>query len=140
MAKRLSYRKHDRVPQFGPFTTELSLCDIGAALLPGVTLCIPDENERLSNLSEAIEKMKTNPADLTPRASRVLQASEVPSRQILTLGGERITSQDLRQWSGHVKELHIAHGGTKCATTSTVRMHDGDFNGSNIGTAMASHT
>jgi len=44
------------------------------------------------------------------------------------------------QWSGRVKEFYIAYGVTECATTSTVRMHDGDFDGSNIGTAMACHT
>ena len=87
---------HFSAPSFDPSLTEtLTTLTIGGCV------CIPNEEERLENLEEAIRRMRVNWAVLTPAFIKTLRPAEVPGLRTLVTGGEVVAASILRDW-GHI--------------------------------------
>lgn len=107
--------------QFASYAFDAAIEDIVLTLLAAGCICIPTEEERMDPLllSEAIARMQVTSVDVTPSFLERLTPSSCPSLQTITLGGECMTTGNLRKWADHVQIVN-AYGPSECSATSHV--------------------
>ena len=64
---------------------DASILETLTTLMVGATICVPDEDSRLNDLSSAINRMRINWAELTPSVANFLNPSLVPSLKSLVM-------------------------------------------------------
>lgn len=100
---RLQMHPGTRSFQFANFAFTISLYDIFGTLYAGGTVCIPSDEDRLSNLVGVMNVLKVTWAVLTPTTIRLLRPSDVPSLKTLVFGGEPIQDDLIEMWMGSVQ-------------------------------------
>ncbi|PYH86146.1 acetyl-CoA synthetase-like protein [Aspergillus uvarum CBS 121591] len=131
-----------RILQFASFAFDTCLEDILTTLMQGGCVCVPSEQERLSDLPGAIRRMNVNTAELTPSVARLLQPKDVPSLKTMILGGEQVTADLIMQWSEAVTLIN-SYGPAECSVTSVVSppaLEAKDHHASNIGLGVGALT
>lgn len=118
--KSLGLNEHSRVLQFASYAFDASIVEILTTLLVGGCVCIPCEADRQGRLGSAMETFKVNWALLTPSVARVLDPQRIPSLKTLVLGGEGMSSDDVRRWSPYV-HLMNAYGPSECSVIATAQ-------------------
>ncbi|GKZ38792.1 nonribosomal peptide synthase, partial [Aspergillus brasiliensis] len=108
-----------RVLQFAAHTFDASLVEILTTLLQGGCVCIPSEEERLSDIVKVINEMNVNHAILTPSFVEFVDSSQVPGLETLILAGEAMSQGQLVTWSS---ALHLinAYGPTESSVAAVV--------------------
>lgn len=101
--------------QWSSFTFDVSMIEIYAPLIYGGRICIPSDEERLSNVEESMNRMAVNWAYFTPSFARLFAQYNIPSLQTLLLGGEVVTADDINAWNNRVKVIHCKYSGGPCA-------------------------
>ena len=96
-----------RVLQFATWTFDASAGDILATLMRGGCVCIPSDQDRLSDLSGFIRRFNVTHACLTPTIASLLRPADVPCLQHVSLGGEPLTKDNLSVWADHVSLTNI---------------------------------
>jgi len=86
----------------------------------GGCVCIPSDEQRLSNLPGVMQSMKVNWADLTPTVARLLSPQNAPFLRTLVLGGESLTKDIIDTWAG-IDGLRLFNtcGPSECAIQCT---------------------
>lgn len=113
-APALQINHNARVLQFAAYTYDVSMGEIFSTLMHGGTVCVPSEEDRLSNLAAAINSLSANWLFLTPTVASLLQPDSVPSLRHLVLGGEHATTANFQTWADHV-HLTNSYGPAECA-------------------------
>lgn len=127
-----------RALQFTAYTFDICIAEIFTTLIYGGCVCIPSDNDRRNTLTEAINKMDVNWAQLTPTVARLLDPQSTPSLKVLVLGGERVDSADWERWSNYVTQISV-YGPTECSIwCSSHRNGAQAFQSGMIGKPMAS--
>lgn len=88
-----------RALQFAAHSFDSSVLEILSPLMFGGTICIPDENDRLNDISKVINDMRITWASLTPTFVRFLEPSMVPTLATIILMGEAMSQANLDTWS-----------------------------------------
>lgn len=107
--KRYKFGRKTRALQFAAFTFDACLQEIVTVLCHGGCICVPSDDERLSNLPGCINKMQANLALLTPTVVRLIKPEDVPCLKTVILCGEPMSLQDLETWAGRV-DLYNGYG------------------------------
>ena len=137
-APALRINKKSRVLQFAAYTYDVSMGEIFSTLMHGGTVCVPNEEERLSNLAAAINSLSANWLFLTPTVASLLQPDSVPSLRHLVLGGEHATTANFQTWADKV-HLTNSYGPAECAIwTNCAPGVQSDSDPSNIGHRIGS--
>ncbi|KAK2922803.1 Polyketide synthase, phosphopantetheine-binding domain [Fusarium oxysporum f. sp. vasinfectum] len=126
-----------RFLQFAAYTFDVSITEILTTLLYGGTICVPSETRRRNNLTEAINELGANCADLTPTVARLLDPQAILSLKTLVLGGDFVSQEDYERWKGRVEVIN-AYGPTECCVTCIVCVCAPGFVGGRIGKSIAS--
>lgn len=113
-APALNIDRNARVLQFAAYTYDVSMGEIFSTLMHGGCVCVPTEEERLSNLAGAINSMSANWLFLTPTVASLLDPASVPELRHLILGGEHATTANIQSWAGYV-HLTNSYGPAECA-------------------------
>ncbi|KAL8998121.1 MAG: hypothetical protein Q9169_002742 [Polycauliona sp. 2 TL-2023] len=127
--RQLKFAIQTRMLSFAAYTFDVSVMEIYLTLLHGGRLFIPNEQQRLGDLSGYINDKQVEMALLTPTVVRnLLQSpSRVPSLKTLRVGGEPLSHSILQRWSPHVRLIN-SYGPTEtcvdacrnaCITSST---------------------
>ncbi|KAL4997132.1 hypothetical protein BDV10DRAFT_186497 [Aspergillus recurvatus] len=95
--------KHSRVFQFASLTFDAAILEVLGTLMLGGCICVPSEDERLNDIPGAMQRMNVSWSFLTPSVACILEPSTVPSLQVLTCGGEALSSEVVKKWAPHVK-------------------------------------
>lgn len=117
---RLNLSRHSRVLQFASYAFDAAVLEHLTTLMAGGCICIPDENDRQQNLTNAMIRLEVNWALLTPSLARTLNPSEIPSLDTLVLGSEACRPSDLVQWA-RVPHLINAYGPSECSVITTMQ-------------------
>ncbi|RAL07616.1 amino acid adenylation [Aspergillus homomorphus CBS 101889] len=99
---------------------DLAILEIMWTLLAGACICIPSEEDRLSDLPKAMRDLQINWASLTPSVARTLSPAELPPLEVFLLVGEAVSTADIDKWAGQVP-LKVGYGPAECAVASTMR-------------------
>ncbi|KAL2802051.1 hypothetical protein BJX63DRAFT_438242 [Aspergillus granulosus] len=95
-----------RVLQFASPSFGVSLIEIFCTLSAGGTICIPSEDERINDLTGAINRMMVNWALLTPSLINSIESSSVPRLETLVVAGEPSNKEILENW---IQKVHLIH-------------------------------
>jgi len=127
-----------RVLQFASYTFDVSMIDTFSTLLHGGCLCIPSEQDRMSNLASFIREAQVNWACITPTVADLLNPKDVPSLRTLVLAGEAMNQRSIDTWA-HAVNLRNAYGPAETSACSVKPEvgHDG-HSVANIGYPVAS--
>ncbi|KAG9258477.1 uncharacterized protein F5Z01DRAFT_689818 [Emericellopsis atlantica] len=126
-----------RVLQFASHTFDASIMEILTTLIHGGTVCVPSEDERLNDLTGAINRMGVNWTLLTPSVAQLMMPSQVPQLKTLVLGGEAMTAAHINTWASANVRLMNAYGPSETAVVATVNPEVTLASGpSNIGHAV----
>ncbi|KAG9244842.1 hypothetical protein BJ878DRAFT_440567 [Calycina marina] len=112
LGRELGLTPNDRVLQFAAWTFDVCLGDVFPPLVIGASVCIPSDEERVSDLSGAINRLRVTYATLTPTIAGLLTPDKVPGLKTLVLGGEAATQDNYSTWTRHVN-LYNAFGPTE---------------------------
>lgn len=136
--KALAIQPTSRALQFASYTFDACLVEILTTLIHGGCVCVPSEEDRLNNTAEAINRANVNWTLLTPSVASRIAPESVPTLQTLVLGGEAVSSADIKTWG---PKLHLvnAYGPTECAVVATANSQVTEANASNIGWAVGGH-
>ena len=122
-----------RVLQFATWTFDASAGDILATLMRGGCVCIPSDQDRISDLSGFIRRFSVTHACLTPTIASLLRPADVPTLQRVSLGGEPLTQDNLSVWADRVNLINI-FGVSECTNwCSTSARLSSTSSPSNIG-------
>ena len=134
--RAMAVSSESRVLQYAAYTFDVSMMDIFTTLIYGGCICIPSEEDRMSNLAPTMNQMCVNWVILTPSIASLLSPSDVPMLRCLILGGEAVTRENVSRWAGHVR-LFNCYGPAECASCAIgeLRVHDSP---ANIGRAYGS--
>lgn len=91
-----------RALQFSNFIFDAVMYEVFMTLVVGGCVCMPQETERMNDISGAIRRTRANWASLTPSTAALLVPSEVPTLRTLCLCGEPIRKNMIERWK-HVR-------------------------------------
>ncbi|KAK2005402.1 amino acid adenylation domain-containing protein, partial [Colletotrichum eremochloae] len=129
-----------RVLQFTHFCFDASLEETFTVLAAGGCICIPSENERISDLAGFVARKSVNWAAFTPSLLRTLDPDELTSSvRFITVHAEPMCGDLVSRWASTV-HMRPSYGPTECSVTSTVgtRM-TADSDPANIGFPVGCH-
>jgi amino acid adenylation domain-containing protein/non-ribosomal peptide synthase protein (TIGR01720 family) len=102
----------------------------------GGCVCVPNEFDRMNNITSVINQMKVDVAALTPSFAQLIQPSDVPCLRTLILGGEAMSKSHLSLWAGKVNLVN-AYGPSECSVVAAVNAHvTRSTNPANIGRGL----
>lgn len=116
-ADRFRLGRDSRVLQFAAYTFDVAVGEIFHTLVNGGCICVPSEQQRLEDLPGAINDFGANWMFLTPTLADMLEPTAVPGLQVLVLGGEAATADNVRRWSEKL-QLIISYGPAECTIWS----------------------
>ena len=127
-----------RALQFASYTFDVSIAETFVPLISGGCVCIPSEDDRVSNLAGAMERMAVDLAFLTPTVAGLLRPEQVPRLETLVFLGEALRPEVATPWVNSPVRVFNAYGPTECSinSTSSCRITDPD-EAPCIGTAIA---
>ncbi|KAF5689247.1 non-ribosomal peptide synthetase [Fusarium circinatum] len=135
-AKAIMMTPSSRVLQFASHTFDASVMEILSTLLVGGCICIPNDQDRMNDLSGVITKFNVNWTLLTPSVANVLKPGSLPTLRVLVTGGEAMSRDHITKWAGHAALVN-AYGPSETsviAATSTKVDHDGNIINNDPGT------
>ena len=135
-SKALHFDRNSRHLQFASHSFDICIEDILTTLLTGGCICIPSEDEKKNDIVGVISRFNVTKADLTPSFLNHIEPWEVPSLEVLILGGEPLTTKTIKAWASHVRLVN-GYGTSECSVTNTVNadIHL-DTDPANIGRAV----
>ncbi|KPM46406.1 Nonribosomal peptide synthetase 12 [Neonectria ditissima] len=134
-SKRLLLDETCRVLQFSSYTWDTCMEEMLFTLVAGGCVCIPSNDDRMSNLAGAFTALRANWMDLAGTVSRSLDPADLPALKTLVLGGEALVRSDVDKWATKLNLVN-AYGVTECGGTITTRSVGPDSSdASNIGHA-----
>lgn len=129
-----------RVFQISSYSFDIALLETLAALTVGACVCVPRDEARLGNLTQAINDLQVNWAILTPSLARTLPVQEIPTLQDLVLAGEAPSASDVQMWrsSPSPVRLYNGYGPAECAVLVTAKLITHPDSASELGKSLAS--
>ncbi|KAL2839751.1 hypothetical protein BJY01DRAFT_250351 [Aspergillus pseudoustus] len=107
-----------RVMQFASYAFDASVFEMLFPLMAGATTCILSEVERRDYLEPTMKHLRVTHGFLTPSVARQISPPAVPELELLVIGGEVLTNNDIIQWNGHIR-LVQAYGPAECTVFAT---------------------
>ncbi|KAL6705717.1 hypothetical protein ACN47E_006506 [Coniothyrium glycines] len=115
ICKGLHITPTSRVFQFCSLLFDVSVCEIFTVLMQGATICVPSDEQRTSDLANAINTLGATWAFLTPSVANILDGPHVvPLLKTLVAGGEAMTSAVIDKWASGI-QLYNGYGPTEGA-------------------------
>lgn len=145
-AEGQGFGPQSRVLQFASYTFDVMLDEIFMTLLSGGCVCIPSDEDIMSNLSGSIRHFGVNTVGLTPTVARLVDPDEVPDITSVILWGEAVSQHDLTRWSrvprNRTPRLQLLFGPTECCVICAQYNVDLDKlpQGSPVGKAVVSRS
>lgn len=114
---RMGLGSRSRVLQFNSYWFDVMLLDVFGTLIYGGCICIPKDEERMTDLSGWIQKFNVNTMLLSTTVSRLVDPTRVPSLKTVCLTGEAVFQSDLDRWATRVR-LIAGYGPTESCIMS----------------------
>ena len=109
---------HSRVFQFDDYAFDISNNDYLTALTSGGCCCVPTPEKTIPALITNVATLKANTTFITPTTAIRLDPRDVPTLELVCMGGEPMSNDLIHKWSGHVKLVNqygMGEAATFCA-------------------------
>lgn len=126
-----------RVFNFASVTFDVGLMENLSPLTMGACVCVPNNEQKMTDLAGAIDSLHATWAFLTPSVANLIEPKMVPSLKVLVCGGEAMSKENVLKWADQVSLVN-GYGPTEAAVISVVNSKVlRDTNPANIGFAHA---
>jgi amino acid adenylation domain-containing protein len=109
-----------RVLQFAAHTFDAAIQEIFTTLSAGGCVCVPSEEERMSDLQHFIIDRAVNFLSITPTVAELLKPSQLPNINTVVLLGEPVKPSVLDLWMDHHADILGGYGPTECSIYAIV--------------------
>ncbi|KAF4340725.1 non-ribosomal peptide synthetase, partial [Fusarium beomiforme] len=109
-----------RVLQFAAHTFDAAIQEIFTTLSAGGCVCVPSEEERMSDLQQFIVDRAVNFLSITPTVAELLKPSQLPNINTVVLLGEPVKPSVLDLWIDHPADILGGYGPTECSIYAIV--------------------
>lgn len=110
-----------RVFEFTSYAFDVAWSNILHALTVGGCLCIPSEEDRITDIAGSIARLGANFVHLTPTVANILDPSALPGLEKILFTGEALKRADVTRWrSNNNVQFYNTYGPAECTVTSTV--------------------
>lgn len=134
----MGLKSSSRVMQYAAYSFDASIGEVFTALLHGGCVCVPSEDERMNDLSGAINRYSINWAYLTPTVANLLNPQSVKCLETLALIGEAVTQELVSTWTASHARLANVYGPAETTLWSNSLLFSADSNPANIGHGIGS--
>ncbi|GAT24861.1 nonribosomal peptide synthase [Aspergillus luchuensis] len=117
--RTLRFSRHTRMLHFASLTFDAALAEIFTTLAHGGCICVPCEEDRLSDVPGCISRFAVNTAMLTPSVGRLLDPGALPTLQTLIMVGEPMSRLDVERFAP-VLDLYNGAGPTETSIMVTI--------------------
>ncbi|KFZ11044.1 hypothetical protein V502_07777 [Pseudogymnoascus sp. VKM F-4520 (FW-2644)] len=121
-----------RMLSFASWAFDSSLDELFVTLAVGGTICIPNDEERTNDLVGFINRMGINAIDLPQPVANLFCSSDVPSVEVVIIGGEEMSKATIERWCKHIALIN-AYGPTEASVTSVAEVIKPDMGAVRIG-------
>ncbi|KAL8831391.1 MAG: hypothetical protein Q9191_000894 [Dirinaria sp. TL-2023a] len=84
-APKFRMKADSRVLQYASYVFDASILEVLTTLMVGATICVPDEDSRVNDLTSVVNQMRVDWAALTPSVASFFNPSLVPSLKSLLM-------------------------------------------------------
>jgi amino acid adenylation domain-containing protein len=120
----LGIGQHSRVLQFDDYAFDISNNDYLTTLTAGGCCCVPTPPKAISALVENINTLQVNMTFLTPTVAAQLLPQDVPTLEVVCMGGEPMSNELLMRWAPHVRLVNqygMGEAATFCAYNDQIQ-------------------
>ncbi|KAH5402212.1 hypothetical protein HBI32_167770 [Parastagonospora nodorum] len=129
-----------RMCQFAAFTFDACVLEIFTTLMYGGTICLPSEEERMSDLVGFISRKQVNTAFMTPSVVRILKPDDIPTMKTLILGGEALGADNIATWASRLRLMN-GYGPTETCVFAVMKTFESTTDRNDVlGKGVASQT
>ena len=126
-----------RVFNFASVTFDVGLMENLSPLTMGACVCIPNNEQKMTDVAAAINNVGATWAFLTPSVANLIEPAAVPRLKVLVCGGEAMAKENVRKWADCVSLVN-GYGPTEASVISVVNSQVlSETEPSNIGYAHA---
>jgi amino acid adenylation domain-containing protein len=118
--QQYKYGNDSRVFDFASYSFDMAVFVVFHTLASGSCLCVPNEDERKSNLAKSINSLRADTLILTPSVTRALNPDEVPRIKSIMWIGEALNVGDVEPWWKKNVRLLNGYGPAECTPISTI--------------------
>lgn len=111
---------NSRVLQFAAHTFDAAIQEIFTTLSAGGCVCVPSEEERMSDLQQFIIAKDVNFLSVTPTVAGLLSPAQLPNINTVVLLGEPVKPSVLDLWMDHPANVLGGYGPTECSIYAIV--------------------
>ncbi|KAI4152398.1 MAG: hypothetical protein L6R39_001827, partial [Caloplaca ligustica] len=108
-----------RVFNFASVTFDVGLMENLSPLTIGATVCVPNNEAKMTDLASAINALHATWAFLTPSVANLIEPAAVPSLKTLVCGGEAMSRENVLKWADSLTLIN-GYGPTEAAVISIV--------------------
>ncbi|KAK7937713.1 Nonribosomal peptide synthetase [Apiospora aurea] len=135
-AARSGMTASSRVLQGASYSFDVSVMEMLTALTVGACVCVPNERIKKRSVVDVINDFRITWAFLTPSVVKFIKPSDIPHLKTLVLGGEALTTQNIKTWAQHLTLIN-GYGPSECTIAATAnRITNPDEDPANIGKAL----
>ncbi|KAF3492424.1 nonribosomal peptide synthetase [Arthroderma uncinatum] len=116
----MGYTADCRILHFASYTFDLSIYETVVTLIFGGCVCIPSEEQRLTDLAGCLRQYRINWAVFTTSSLRLFRPDDVPDLKILCVGGESLTQAHVNDWAHKVQFINSYGPAETCFCTAGV--------------------
>ncbi|CEJ56541.1 Putative Nonribosomal peptide synthetase [Penicillium brasilianum] len=116
----MGYTPDCRVLHFASYTFDLSIYETVITLIFGGCVCVPSEEQRLTDLAGCMKQYRINWTCLTPSSLRLFRPEDVPDLKTFCVGGESLTQAHVDVWASKVKFINSYGPAETCFCTAGV--------------------
>ncbi|PHH63093.1 hypothetical protein CDD81_6338 [Ophiocordyceps australis] len=113
----LKYTTKTRVYDFSTYSFDAAISNIFTVLAAGGCLCVPADQDRISNLEMSLNSLKATAVLLTPSVAQLLCPDRLPYLEAVILMGEKVRVKDIEPWWGRGFTLY---GPSECTPVSLI--------------------
>ncbi|KAK8117793.1 Nonribosomal peptide synthetase [Apiospora kogelbergensis] len=135
-AARSGMTASSRVLQGASYSFDVSVMEMLTALTVGACVCVPNERIKKRSVVDVINDFRITWAFLTPSVVKFIKPSDIPHLKTLVLGGEALTTQNIKTWAQHLTLIN-GYGPSECTIAATANaITNPDEDPANIGKAL----
>ncbi|CAA9964992.1 HC-toxin synthetase [Pyrenophora teres f. maculata] len=129
-----------RMYQFAAFTFDACILEIFTTLMYGGTICLPSDDERMSDIIGFINRKQVNTAFMTPSVVRIVKPEDIPTMKTLILGGEALGTDNIATWANRLRLMN-GYGPTETCVFAVMKTFEGATDRNDVlGKGVASQT
>ncbi|KAL4902757.1 hypothetical protein BDW74DRAFT_180456 [Aspergillus multicolor] len=116
----MGYSPSCRILHFASYAFDLSIYETVITLVFGGCVCVPSEDQRLTDLAGCMRQYRINWTCLTPSSLRLFRPEDVPDLKTFCIGGESLTQAHVDAWASKVRFINSYGPAETCFCTAGV--------------------